>query len=143
VFTDTEMITVTVIGRKRSLVKRGRLSKERLVLTMDYKEFIRAAEDKFGLGLMRVACVKCKAGHEMIEWRDVGTVQSLYEDTIIGPDAGYRLHYTYWGISVSGWAYLLKDGEWYLQRDGVFEWRRGSNPFPDIHRKDVENRSFV
>lgn len=109
---------------------------------MELKEFIEEAEKKFGLGLMKVAWIKNKAGHEMIEWRSVNG-ELLYDDTIVGPDAGYRLHYKYWGISVSGWAYVLKDGEWYLQRDGVFEWRRGSNPFPTVLCKDIENRSFM
>ena len=86
---------------------------------MNYKEFLELARARFNLPY-RIE--KEKARHFMLSG----------DETAVGPDIGHSSHDKDYGITVNGWAYTLKDGEWKLERDGIFSWRSGDNPHPEI-----------
>lgn len=87
---------------------------------MEWSDFTRAVESQFGFP---VNFNKEKAGHIMLEWP---------YDTCFGPVCGHTCPSRFWAIVVDGWAYQIKDSKWYLLRDGLCGWRRGTNPAPSI-----------
>ena len=87
---------------------------------MDYKQFLDIARERFGLPYV-------------IEKEKSGYFMMLDGEEAVGPDIGHgSCHSPDYGVTVNGWAYYYARGEWTLARDGVFSWRRGENPHPEI-----------
>lgn len=98
---------------------------------MDYKEFIKLANERFGLDI----CIeKEKASHLMCYER--GNRNVCYD--VSGPDAGYNNSVHHYSITINGWCYVYYHQDWKLIRDGVMGWRHGDNPHPTIPLENIE-----
>lgn len=53
---------------------------------------------------------------------------------LVGPEFGHSCPSPCNGFSLDGWAYVLTQDGWRLERDGIFAWRskERSNPFPEV-----------
>lgn len=102
---------------------------------MTFTEFVKAANERFGVD---IRLYKSKAGYEMVDIYMEGKL--LCSGSITGPDAGYACHFgSHYAVSIFGWAFTLQHGMWYLLRDGLMDWREGTNPFPEIS-EEVKTR---
>ena len=97
---------------------------------MTFDEFVAFAAARFHV---KISHYKSKAGHEMVDVEGFGT------ESIVGPEAGYRIQSRFWCITLNGWAYTWDGSAWWLVRDGKNGWRQGQNPFPDIPEAADDN----